>query len=170
LYGFLGHQPLARQSAADDGRGLPVDAAQTGLFEALPDAVAIPAHLLARRYCGRFPHGPASRNLLPRLLLALDGSSVRGRRDSFWRPRVRPPWFLFLVEKDAPFLISSSTRFGYSSCTCFLRASSASVTTVSWPIGTENRNWHTVGNSLACRCASRRLWKPPRIIVSAMKN
>jgi hypothetical protein len=58
-----------------------VDAAQTGLSKALPVAIAIPADLLARRFCGRFPHGPASRSLLPRLLLALDGSSVRGRRD-----------------------------------------------------------------------------------------
>ena len=58
-----------------------MDAAQTGLFNALPVAVAIPADLLARRSCGRFPHGPASRSLLPWLLLALDGSSFRGRRD-----------------------------------------------------------------------------------------
>jgi hypothetical protein len=52
-----------------------------GLFKALPFAGAIPANLLARRFCGRFPYGPASRSLLPRLLLAPDGSSVRGRRD-----------------------------------------------------------------------------------------
>jgi hypothetical protein len=58
-----------------------VDTAQTGLFEALPDAVTVPADLLARRYCGGFSHGPASRNQLPRLLLALDGGSLRGRRD-----------------------------------------------------------------------------------------
>jgi hypothetical protein len=61
--------------------GLPIDAGQTGLFEALPDAVAIPTDLLARRHCRRFPHGPVSRRLLPRLLLALDGDSVRSRRD-----------------------------------------------------------------------------------------
>ncbi len=35
---------------------LPVDTAQTGLFEALPDAVAVRADLLARRYCGGFSH------------------------------------------------------------------------------------------------------------------
>jgi len=58
-----------------------VDAAQTGLFNALPVAVAIPADLLARWFCWRFPYGPASRSLLPWLLLALDGSSVRGRGD-----------------------------------------------------------------------------------------
>jgi hypothetical protein len=58
-----------------------VDAAQTGLFNALPVAVAIPADLLASRFCWRFPYGPASRSLLPWLLLALDGSSVRGRGD-----------------------------------------------------------------------------------------
>ena len=41
---MLGSSPLARKSAADDGWGLPVDAALTGLFEPPPDAVAIPPH------------------------------------------------------------------------------------------------------------------------------
>jgi hypothetical protein len=58
-----------------------MDAAQTGLLEALPDAAAIPADLLARRYGGRLLHGLASRNLLPWLLLAPDGSFVCCRRD-----------------------------------------------------------------------------------------
>lgn len=48
-----------------------MDAAQTGLLKALPDTVAIPAELLARRFCRHFPYGPASRGLLPWLLTIL---------------------------------------------------------------------------------------------------
>jgi hypothetical protein len=57
--------------------------------------------LLARRFCGRFPHRPATRSLLPRLLLALDGSSVRGRRDE-------PCWIAALSVKRC--LVFSSIR------------------------------------------------------------
>jgi hypothetical protein len=81
----VGTSPVLGSVLLVAGRDLSVDALQTGLFEALPDAVTIPADLLARRHCGRFPHGRASRSLLPRLLLALDGDSVRSRRDE---PRV----------------------------------------------------------------------------------
>ena len=75
------HQSLARRFIAHNCRCLPMDAAQARLLEALPIAAAILVDVLAGWYCWGFPHGCTSRNLLLGLLLALNGGSVRSRRD-----------------------------------------------------------------------------------------
>ncbi len=75
------HRPHAHSRHFAGHRPLPAVAAQVGLSRPLPPAGRVPHPQLAQRDIGRRAHGPASRRLLRRLLLAADGVDVRWRRD-----------------------------------------------------------------------------------------